>query len=639
MTKQLKHGSIQELGQSYESSYKRKLKDTFDNSFKDSELAKDLIREGYPLTVNVMQRFWEFIGQPHVTHNPSVAERLGLLDLSKAMEAAAKGYSIDPVQLSSLPCGTGKTTIIKFMLLELLASDLNVGAVICLSRNASVIGLAKEIEKDSEELFKYVAVYISDPKMSKHGSYERSVAHHAPVVITTQQHVTGSYKNKDTVFNYAGEPRQVKIWDEWFNLGEVSELSVSDIYSVASTLPLEVIDNEGLRKDIHKLIETLQVSKDDAEIEVFDFARYLSLIDKQSYLNSISDDQKRVKAETLWNISNKIVKCATTNQGTVCLQYEQTIPEKLLPIIITDASGQCRHIYKLMKKYKYKVCNRYSAKRNDMNITFHVWNIAGGRNKFKIHNEVHKRAEAYSKVLLEDNSEALTFHFKTINENQRDELNFVKILKDYTGEKDNHHYLQYGYHTSTNQYNNIRKLLMFGNLYPTNSFAKGSALLHSDEKATKEEIELTKIGEFLHDFMQSVYRGNARNSSFGKSGECDVYLMVSHHQVYLKAIQKLFPTANFVNWNCKGTYYVQESIKLIKGKLEEAQSSNETVKIPIADLRDSLGCSPSSFTRVRKNDKFVSFLESNQLKQVGQDMNPSARCKWYIAYDPILASF
>jgi len=67
MTNQLRHGSINELGQSYQSIYKRKLKDTLNNSFKNSELANDLITEGYPLTVKVMQRFYEFLAQPEVT--------------------------------------------------------------------------------------------------------------------------------------------------------------------------------------------------------------------------------------------------------------------------------------------------------------------------------------------------------------------------------------------------------------------------------------------------------------------------------------------------------------------------------------------------------------------------------------------
>tara|TARA_B110000977_G_C11077892_1_gene491839 strand:+ start:974 stop:2884 length:1911 start_codon:yes stop_codon:yes gene_type:complete len=613
---------------------KKKMQEAMDSkTFLGTPLANMIDHEGYSLAAKGYQRFVEFLGQEHVVHNPSIDERLGVLDLAMAIEAQAREYDIDPVQLSSLSCGVGKTTMIKFMLLEILASDLDVGAVICLARNQSVINLAKEIEEDSPELFNQVAIYTSTMKISEYGSIPRQYAHKAPVVITTQQHLNGK-QSKDVAFNYKGRPRQVTIWDEAFRLGDVSELSVSDICLVSSSVSKLRIETTDILKDLNKLTETLSSSNEDDVIDIFNFSEQLALMGKESYLSTIASEEIKEKAKTLWELSGRQVSVANTINGKVVLRYEETIPEQLLPIVITDASGVCSHIYKLMSKYKYKVCNRHTASRDNSDITFHVWNIGSGRGNFKFPKEVERRAEGFSKTLKDIEDTSLIFHFKEMETNQG-VLDFPKILRDYTGKNDNHHYLQYGYHTSTNQYRHIRNIFMFGSINIPPSSAKGNALLHSDDKATKADINLLRKGEFLSDLLQSVYRGNGRNSIQGKSGKCDVYLMMSQKQGYLSSIKELFRGAKFVDWNCTSTSLATRSIDLIQEKIDTYKKENNKVEgfeISIADITQELECSRQHFTRVRNDEDFSKYLAENDLSQVGKTKQPTDKNKSHISY-------
>jgi hypothetical protein len=603
-------------------------------TFTGTPLANRLDHEGYSLSVKGYQRFVDFLGLPEVIHNPSIDERLGVLDLAMAIEAQARGYDIDPVQLSSLSCGVGKTTMIKFMLLEILVSDLDVGAVICLARNQSVINLAKEIEEDSPELFKKVAVYTSNRKMHIHGSYESHYAHLAPVVITTQQHINGK-SDKSVAFTYKDKPRQVTIWDEAFRLGDVSELSVADICLINASVAKLSIDNTSILRDLNKLTETLSQANEEDTIDIFDFSGQLAIVGKESYLASIKSEEVAEKAKSLWELSGKQVRVANTLAGNVVLRYQETIPEQLLPIVITDASGVCSHIYKLMSKYKYKVCNRHTASRDNSDLTFHIWNISGGRNNFTKHIEITKRAEGYSKTLNETEDDSLIFHFKIIDKGKQGILDFPKILQEYTGTTDKHNYLQYGYHTSTNQYRHIKNVFMFGNLNIPSSSAKGNALLHSDDKATRPDINLLKKGEFLSDLLQSVYRGNGRNSTQGKSGKCDIYLMMSQKQGYLDSIKELFKGAKFVDWNCTSTSLFTRSIDLISTKLDDHKDSKGSIKgfeVSIADMTQELECSRQHFTKVRSDEAFSKYLAKNDLFQVGKTKHPTDKNKSHISY-------
>lgn len=115
------------------------------------------------------------------------------------------------------------------------------------------------------------------------------------------------------------------------------------------------------------------------------------------------------------------------------------------------------------------------------------------------------------------------------------------------------HYLHWGAHTATNDYSDVRKVLLLGLHFlprPAGHAAAGAALDLNlvDEHPTEKQINETRLGLLKDATLQAVLRGHARVGVDGDCGEMEVVIpMTKQTGLSRDDLLSLFPGAEVVD--------------------------------------------------------------------------------------------
>lgn len=549
-------------------------------------------------------------------HRPSPEMYAALEDIASTLAAMAKGEAAPKVYLSSLDPGVGKTTVVRCFIDTLLEwpEDAHVGVLICVARLAEISHLVDRIGIP-DDMF---AVFTADAELNKLG---KAAPQSAQALFTTQQMVErrlqgGRFKDCEA-FHYRGKSRAVRVWDETWLPGQ--GLSVSR-YVMSGLLQLLV------RGGLHSLADTMEdvftqvrALEDGDRVELPDFAQHADLNELLGLVDLPRDNaeknyQQRQREElaAMWYLSGKMVSIRKDGKdGQAMLTYRETLPEDLAPLLVLDASGRVRHTYQEMEKGRRNIERLRSAVKRYDRLRVHVWNTGGGKGSFV---KGEKSAQELingiaSTVNSKPNEEWLVIHH-TPNRRTVDVVESVRGLL--VGNKERVHFLNWGRHMATNEYQHVRNVVLAGTLFyrPSQYEALGrlAAGMHPVE-GTYPEDSFKRIadGESRHGILQALCRASVRGCDGDQAHECNAYIIASVRTGIPSALPDLFPGCQVVQWRPVKRALVGK-VKEAIDYLESRFAAGERF-VKFTDTQKALGMEKKNFKhRVRRSPDFAEAL-------------------------------
>jgi hypothetical protein len=528
-------------------------------------------------TITRLRGYFDAKGQ-----RPSDEMWTALTDLASKLEAMANGTCEPKFFLSSLDPGVGKTQTVTHFLKSLTSSldHLDVGVLICVSRLDEIDRFVEEMELSRIEY----AVLTSDEKRNKLG-IGSALSNKARVLFTTQQMVErrGAGRDFDDMreLQFFGRPRQVRIWDESILPGQTVTLNKDDMGLLPRALRLthhtlaEAIDTfsvelrsvaDGATYQVPDFpaLAAKKVGKTCNKEEITKVPNLLGLNEALGLVAGAEPQEPLKQAMTaLWSLSGKTVSVRRDwRYGNTMLDYKDTLPEGLAPLVILDASGRVREIYRQWQESRDGLELLTVAKKRYDNLTVHCWQTSGGKNAFRKNGQslLDGIAETINSKPEED---WLVVHIK-------DGIGFdfvPELQKRITGNPERVHCIHWGNHHATNDYVEIPNVILAGTLFYRPSqyeaLARLAAAKHPAQGAVPSDtIDAVTLGEHRHMILQALCRGRVRRCDGDVCLPCDAYIIAAARSGIPEALPEIFPGCRVVRW--------QPVQKDLRGKVKEA---------------------------------------------------------------------
>lgn len=486
-------------------------------------------------------------------HRPSPAQWDALADLAATLNAMADGKAEPRFYLSSLDPGVGKTqTLIHFVdaLLSLPVYE-HVGVLICASRLSEVERMVQDIGLPPGMF----AVVTSDAKLNAMGGAE---VNGARVVITTQQMVERRLAErtyeKAGLFPFNDQPRAVRIWDEAFLPGQPLTLAADDLAHVLKTL---VHLSAIIREDIKNIFNEVDGLPCGTRYAVPDFASKHPSITMNDALGLAERDEgtredERAILSALWFLSGKVVTIRRDGRyGNTMLDYKETLPMDLAPMVILDASGRVRRTYRDMQEERGMLVPLAKATKRYDRLKVNVWQTGGGKSAFA-KNAPELCAGIATAIETKPTEKWLVVAHKT-SPQVGDTEKAVRSLLDQTPQE-NVSFITWGNHAATNAYADVPNIVLAGTLFYRGSFYEALKRLASGRKATagevtKEEVRETELGEHAHLILQALCRGAVRRCDGEHCHPAEAWVIASVRSGIPDALPSIFPGCQVVRWS------------------------------------------------------------------------------------------
>jgi hypothetical protein len=411
-------------------------------------------------------------------HQPSEAMWTALTELASVLEAMANGTCPPKMFLSSLDPGVGKTQTITHFIRTLMASEAHqdVGVVICLSRLAEIKALTAEMGLERTDF----AVLTSDPTLNALGNCP---VNEARVLFTTQKRIellgAGHHFDGIEAFHFHGRARQVRLWDESILPGQTVTLSRDDIALLPRALRLthpalaDAIDDFG--------IELLGV-EDGALHQVPDFSALAGkkvivgrkengvtsfdhLLDLNAALGLIAHAQPQELLQqtltALWLLAGKPVSVRRDqNYGNTVLDYHESLPTGLAPMVVLDASGRVRETYRQWEENRGELTRLTEASKHYGNLTVHCWRTGGGKQAFR-NNGTTLLDGVVATINAKPDEDWLVVHHKDGIKVDFEKAVTTRLVMG----RGRVHFIHWGEHQATNDYADVPNVILAGTLF------------------------------------------------------------------------------------------------------------------------------------------------------------------------------
>lgn len=492
-------------------------------------------------------------------HRPSLAQWDALADLAGTLEDMANGKAEPRFYLSSLDPGVGKSQTLIHFVDVLLSSPLHehVGVLLCVSRLSEVGRMVNDIGIPPAML----CVRTSDEALNALGKAE---ADEARVVITTQQMVERRLAQRTFteagLFTYRGEPRAVRVWDEAFLPGQPITLATDNLAFILRRLTALSSD---LRADVLAIFNEVEKLPTGATYVVPDFVDKFPKVSLNDALalteasggteaERIFRDDERAALSSLWFISGKRVSIRRDGKfGGALIDYKETLPIDLAPMVILDASGRVRATYRDMEDSRGMVKRLRSAPKNYGPLTVHTWLTGGGKSAFAAKGD--KLIAGIAKTIDSKPNERWLVVCHRKDGRVGDIAASVSALLVDTP-KDNVRFVTWGNHSATNEFADVPNVILAGTLFYRGSYYEALKRLAAGRPATAgkvsdAELRETELGEHAHLLLQALCRGAVRKSDGDKCHPTNAYVIASVRSGIPAALPTVFPGCKVVRWS------------------------------------------------------------------------------------------
>ncbi len=559
-------------------------------------------------TIAALRRNFAEIG-----HAPTPEMWTALQDVANTLERMAEGTADPVVYLSSLDPGVGKTSTVIHFIRALLASPehANVAVLVCVGRLEQIEAIVQVTALEPADF----AVLTSDDDLNAFGCGNPA---RARVLFTTHSMIESRCEGRPfpnvSAFHYRGLPRDVRIWDEAILPGQALTIGRDDLAFLFK--PLRGTHPE-LAADVEKLFTKLGETEDGTILQVPDLAeRYgVSLNDALQLVDGGSADQIAA-VEALWFLFGKMATIRRDGAyGNTMLDYRETLPEGIQPLLALDASARVRTAYDLWRDNRGGLVKLAEAKKRYDQHTIHVWCRSGGKSAFrKSGSELIEGV--VETISTRPDEEWLVIYHKGVGPDLdaavTSRLSGVRV-----------HFVNWGRHDATNAFANVPNVILAGTLFYRPSYYEAVGRMASGRPSSTGPFplpEMKKImaGENCHLILQALCRGAVRRCVDGGCPETRTYIIASIRSGIPAALSHIFPGVRVLPWRpiqrpLSGK--IGEALAFIKERLE----ADPTAIITFAEVRKHIGgMDASNFIKtVRQHPMFVEALAEEGIVECG----------------------
>ena len=549
-------------------------------------------------------------------HAPSEAMWVALRAVAEAMEGMAEGRCPPLIHLSSLDPGVGKTTTVICFLRALLASNAHtdVAALVCVRRKDQIEAIVKEANLDPDDF----AVLTADKELNGLGCGSPPKAR---VLFTTHSMIerrcerSGSFE-RVAAFHYKGEPRAVRIWDEAILPGQPLTISRDALALLLAPLRGRY---PALVGDIEDLFTKLKTTKSGTVICLPDLAEVHD-VDLNEVLEVVAErPEQELAAEVLWFLFGEHVTVRQDGAlGNTMLDYKDTLPHDIRPLLALDASARVRTVYDCWQEGRGGISKLPNAPKRYDDLSIHVWSRGGGKSAFRKEGDVLVEGIA-STIRTRPNEEWLVVHHKKEGID-RDIEEEVRALLPQTAQV---HFLNWGSHDATNDFATVPNIILAGILFMRPSYYEALGRLASGHPSSRghfddRKIKKVTVGEHRHLILQALCRGAVRKCAGEGCPPAHAYIIASRRSGIAGELQSIFPGAHVLPWRpvkkaLKGK--VAEAVEFIATQLGSAPSSTVTFKQVMAHIGWTDG--KEFKRRIRHHDDFIEALDDAGIEEWG----------------------
>ncbi|WP_259781416.1 DEAD/DEAH box helicase family protein [Aestuariispira ectoiniformans] len=550
--------------------------------------------------------------------------------MADTLQRMAEGTCPPRYYLSSLDPGVGKTkTITHFIKILLQSQDhFGVSVLICVSRLDEIAKLAHELELQKDEF----AVFTSNDDLNELGAEN---SNEARVLFTTQQMIEKRCDGLNfcdvEAFHYRGHAREVRIWDEAILPGQTITVNRDEIAHLFAPLRKA---HPQLTDAVESFFNALRNAEDGAKVQVPNLEEDFN-VDLNDVLGLLSGSHQshRDAASGLWQLSGRSATVRRDGAiGNTALDFRDTLPEDLMPLLVLDASGRVRTTYRHWKERRGNLVMLSHAAKQYQNLNIYVWNKGGGKSSFQRESQALIDG-IVSTINTKPREEWLVVHHKPGT--NLDIPSQVRDLVD--GDKGRIHFIHWGNHHGTNAYAHIKNVILAGTLFYRPSQYEALGRLGSgyapDQALTRHDYEAVQVGEHSHLILQALCRGAVRKCINDACAPCDAYIIAAANSGIRQALPSIFPGCHVRRW--------QPIEKVLRGKVgaaikriqEHLELSPDTL-ITFKEVASTIGMSDmKNFRRsVRRNPDFEEALLALGVVEHGKGHNPSGFIKEAAVY-------
>lgn len=473
-----------------------------------------------------------------------VVSESGKESLRSLMQTFFDGLSgvLDPnFYLNSLPPGSGKTQAISSFVRTWKEKGFypSGGIIIGLKTKDEIEGLVRRLGISPE----HFSCFTSDDRVNALG---RADGDSAPVLLTTQQMIIRRTADRSFAaardFHFSGKPRALRIWDESFSLAEQVSLTLFELQGLLYRLQHRFPD---LAELVARFADEVRIAEPGTPIRVPTSFKGLGRAHSGGVV------LPSWELDTIANLQNAagrslMVRTAGGSYNRALVGSTRPIPADFAPVIITDASVRVRATYGILEEAQGNVVRLPSSDIDYRNVRIHLWEQSCGKDVLK---DTNKSWEIYRGIAKE--MEQAEGPWLVISNKASGELDVEAALKDATGGRVPFHYLHWGRHHGTNDYTHIKNIVVIGSYFYRNEAYEGIGVAATGlpaEEVPELDTKEIRAGEFRHNMLQAILRGNARNSVDGVAGECSVYVVASPKSGARRLLAEVFPGAEISDW-------------------------------------------------------------------------------------------
>ena len=543
-----------------------------------------------------------------------------LRELVVTMTAMAEGTAPPGFFLSSLDPGVGKTTSLIYFVKHLLGSEQHgdVSVLLCFPRLDEIARLVEEMGLDEAD---YAVFTGKDDAVN----WKTSTPHgQARILFTTHNMVKSRCRDrsfKDTaVFHYQGRPRAVRVWDEGMLPGEVVYLDTDKLASLRGPLRLSQPD---LAELIDKLEGELKAAKDRS---------FFTWPDVEDVCGPTFWSAKRRlpdgligHLERLYGLSGRCVRLSKSGKRstvTTALDSRDVIPDDLAPVVILDASGRVRATYSQWEKHKGNLVRLPSAAKSYENLTVHVMNNGSGKTAWSDNGEELAQEVAHL-IDSKPGEEWLVIYIKGVNGGAIPD----QIRGLLNTNPDRISFLNWGKHQGTNEFRDIRNVILSGmNNYSETDYemmARHYSGIRNDGPIPKTLVDQMRRGEHKDHILQALCRSSVRQGNSSDCGPCNAYIIAPSRFGVRDFLPDVFPGCTVSTWRpakAKLTGWVADAVAQVTSFF----SNNPDGVYLYKDLRGDLGISDASNfnKRVRHHESYKAALDELEIEEIATGKGP-----------------
>lgn len=529
----------------------------------------------------------------HLRHQ----DLISLSAVAQTVEAMTLGTAHPKLYLSTQPTGWGKTTILVATVKAILDDPTlaHVGIVVMVNTLDQIDALIERMNlreqkyavragKDEKDLNNKGLTGLCRTKGAK------EIAHrYAPVLFTTQQKLSKALVPHQNDFehmsffdycgaatpneiealkrkNSCGQKRQVRLWDEAYLPIDPVTIGLDEIARFVDRLSFLGQDRaaanvKGWLHDLQKLQPAY-----DTVPQWFLNVKWPEQ-EEDDLLRSLNDGDEKWKIlyEVMFYLQGSTIKLLRQdyNKTTVAISYRRSIPHNIEPLLIFDASGNSAMEYTFLAKNEGNVQKLPSATKTYRHLALRFFDHKAGQGAYRTTSEIETLAAVAADAISD--RQAGEDVLIIVRKGEKAPATTLPALirskvKAMGGDEERLHFLKWGGHRATNEYQHIKHVILIGILQAPLStiiaMTYGTSSKPMRAKVSASDIEIMRMSRMIGDLNQAVGRSAVRQMT--ADGDvplgCTVDLVASSvgpmgFKEPLKTLKAMFPCATVKTWH------------------------------------------------------------------------------------------